>query len=159
MWTPVVATVVVLAQAAVISGSIAYRERVAPTPILQAPGDAPGAVALLDTAWRLVDLGGRPVSAPAGPHEPFLRFAASGMRVTGATGCNTFGGGYSADDRSLRFQPLITTRMHCPDAMKIETGMLEALGDTTTWRIVRGQLELLDAQEQVVARFDPAGRM
>lgn len=107
-----------------------------------------------DRTWRLVRLGDRPVNVSPGPREPHLRFESTSSRVQGATGCNTVAGGYTVDGETLTFQPLIATRMHCPDTMEIEQGLLKALGATRSWRIAKGRMELLGEQNQVLAQFE-----
>lgn len=107
---------------------------------------------LEDTTWRLVTLGGKPVEATRGPREPHVVLRSTS--VAGATGCNTFRGTYTLSGEALEFKPLVTTRMHCAEAMEIEKGLLQALGATRSWRTINGRLELVDEKGLVVAQFE-----
>jgi heat shock protein HslJ len=114
------------------------------------PSAEGGAVTELPgTSWNLVELGG---SVPAGDAKETLVFGADGT-VHGNAGCNTFNGTPTIDGSTIRFGPLATTRMACPEpAMSVESAYLAGLAGATTWRIDRYQLLLEGATE---LRFDP----
>ncbi len=120
-------------------------------------GDGPDVGAVEGVTWKLEQVAGQVVPAGTGPREAHLRL--NGSRATGATGCNTFSGGYTLRDDSLTFGEFIATRMHCRDAMDLETAFLKALGAAKTWRMVGRRLELVDEKGQTVARFAPADEM
>jgi heat shock protein HslJ len=54
-------------------------------------------------------------------------------RVTGTSGCNSYGGSYVLDGTALAFGPMISTRKACPqDLMKQEGDYLRVLGAADT---------------------------
>jgi putative lipoprotein len=119
-------------------------------------GRAPVADAELEgTRWMLRTLGGAEVRP--GEDPPFLRFSveASGTRVSGSGGCNTFRGSCELDGTSLSFGPLATTMKACAEPeMQIESRFLRALADVEryetrgTWLVLfgaDGELATLEA--------------
>jgi heat shock protein HslJ len=117
------------------------------------PADPAG---LMATPWALQAFGGPdvPLAALQGKNIT-LEFGADG-RAGGSAGCNTYSGGYTVDGDKLTFSPLITTMMACePELMALEQAYLAALAKTASYRIVDGQLELLDANGQMILTFAP----
>ncbi|HEX7155123.1 MAG TPA: META domain-containing protein [Thermoanaerobaculia bacterium] len=82
--------------------------------------------------------------------KPSLRFTSTD--VTGNTGCNQLSGTYTVEGDALTFGPLITTKRACLGANP-EQEFLRALEATRRWRVADHQLELLDGNGAVVARF------
>jgi heat shock protein HslJ len=69
----------------------------------------------------------------------------------GSSGCNTFRAAYTADESSLKFGPLTTTRRACAAAvMAQEAEVLGALASTVRWTIQGNSLKLLRADGEVV---------
>ena len=65
--------------------------------------------------------------------------------VSGISGCNTFGGGYSYTDTTIAIGPLRSTMMFCEDpAGSVEQQYLAALQNATVWSVTNGALELRD---------------
>jgi heat shock protein HslJ len=113
------------------------------------------AAALEGTEWRLVDIGGQP--APAGAdstRHPGFTLIAEGRKVQGSAGCNRMNGTYQLDGQKLKFGPLATTRMACPD-MQTETAFLKALKATTRYEVSGSSLTLFGA-DTAVARLEAA---
>jgi len=103
--------------------------------------------------WRLVEVSGTPVSPLAGEKQPHIIFDPAQKQVTGFAGCNNFFGSYELNGSSLKFGPVGSTRMACPDLqMSLETEVFIALDKTRSWDIRDGVLLLLDDSE-VLARF------
>ncbi|MEX1171483.1 MAG: META domain-containing protein [Chloroflexota bacterium] len=96
------------------------------------PGGSPGIVGdLAGTSWVLAEI----PTAPIVDTIPTLDFGADGT-VSGFAGCNTFNGTYQADESSIAFGPLATTKIGCPDpTMLVERAYLAALASATSWRI------------------------
>ena len=151
--------------ARIVAGAIALMAAIGAWPIYAAgqdptrpkPSDARGPAGgpeLEGTYWKLVQLRDKTVPAGAGLREAYLRLLAAGTRVQGSSGCNTLLGSYSRVDTSLTFKGLAATKMGCPPALASqERDYIEALDDTTMWRIEGAELELIDASDDVVARF------
>jgi putative lipoprotein len=116
-------------------------------PVTRPP--APG-----DARWRLSELDGSPVET--GPEEgiPFLDFDVEALRVSGSGGCNRLTGSFETTGGELRFGPLATTLMACPEpVMHRETAFLATLARTTGFRLDEEGLALLDGSD-LLARFD-----
>jgi heat shock protein HslJ len=81
---------------------------------------------LAGTTWRLLTVQGRP--APAG-HEPTITF--DGVRVSGDSGCNSFGGQFAYEPATgeLRMSNLASTLRDCfePARIDVEKAYLPAL--------------------------------
>jgi len=116
-------------------------------------GTMPATIGMEGIEWQLVEVSGIPVSTLAGARRPFVQFDAAKQEATGFTGCNNFFGKYERDGSSLKFGPVGSTRMACPDLqMSLETEVFKALDKTKEWKITDGELLLLDDSE-VLARF------
>jgi len=107
---------------------------------------------LLDTGWRLVELGGMPVRL--GPGQPTLQLAADESRASGFAGCNRMMGGYVLEGDALSFSQMASTRMACAEGMDLERAYLAAIGATTAHKLA-GQVLELYAGDRLVARFEP----
>ncbi|HWZ85731.1 MAG TPA: YbaY family lipoprotein [Thermoanaerobaculia bacterium] len=116
------------------------------------------AAPLADTAWTLVALGEQPAVAAPEAAAASLVFDHARKQISGSTGCNHFMGTYAPGPGSgLTLDPNGMTLMACSDAaMRQETAFLEALRETTAYRIEGAALELLD-RDRVVARFESGG--
>jgi heat shock protein HslJ len=122
-----------------------------------APAPAAPAAALEGTEWRLVDIGGQP--SPAGAdstRHPGFTLLAEGRKVQGSAGCNRMTGTYQLDGQKLKFGPLATTRMACPD-MQTETAFLKALEATTRYEVSGSSLTLFGA-DTAVARLETGAK-
>jgi putative lipoprotein len=113
-------------------------------------GGAP--MALENTYWKLTELGGAPVTGTQ--IEPHLVLDPTTQRVTGSGGCNQLSGGYQVNGDRLRLSQTVGTMMACMKGMETEKAFLKALGQVAGWRIAGQQLELLDSNGNVLARFE-----
>ncbi len=102
-------------------------------------------VSLAGPEWTLVELDGRPIAPEEASRPPNLHFDAEAGRVTGFAGCNRLSGSYEAvaSGDSLKFGPLVTTKMACEPGLELETGFLEVLEATRAYRLSERGLELL----------------
>lgn len=83
-------------------------------------------------AWRLEELSGVQSAALAQLKRPVTARFESG-RLTGFAGCNNFNGSYTLDGDQLKFGPVASTQMACPEpGSSVETAFHAAL--TGTWR-------------------------
>ena len=116
-------------------------------------GIRPAEIGIEGPEWQLVEVSGVPVSPLAGERRPFVKFDAAKKQAAGYAGCNNFFGGYELSGSSLKFGPVGSTRMACPDLqMSLETEVFIALDKTRAWDIRDGVLLLLD-DSVVLARF------
>ena len=79
-------------------------------------------------------------------------------QVSGSSGCNRFHGSFTAQGNALAIPPLATTRMACEEGlMAQEQEFLRALQSATTWKIVRGMLDVHRADGERVLTASEAG--
>ena len=101
----------------------------------------------------LVTLGGADISVAEDRARPTLLLEAKETRASGLAGVNRFGGTYTVQGDTLRFGPLMATKMAgTPEQNELERRYLDALAETTRWRLANDILELM-AGERVLARF------
>lgn len=118
-----------------------------------APATSPQGRDLEGSPWRLVTVLGDTTPVSDSARQATLTFDASTQRVTGSGGCNRISGTYERSADSLRFSPMVATRMACPQGMEREAAFLGALGSTRTFTI-HGDTLLLDNEARVtVARM------
>lgn len=107
-----------------------------------ASGDTTPAAPIEETYWKVVGLRGHQVAVFDNQTEPYVQFRREGHRVAGSGGCNRLAGGYSIAGDTLRFTPLITTKMACAQGMEQEQKLLNALGAVTRYAIAGDTLRL-----------------
>ena len=112
-----------------------------------------GTVTLAYTEWALVELEGGPVEIGPDEIRPTLVLDLEESRVTGSGGCNHLTGTFALSEDELRFGPLATTRMACPEpALEREQAFLAALERVTSYELDDRTLAL-HAADGVVARL------
>ena len=72
--------------------------------------------------------------------------------MTGFSGCNRFSGSYTLNGDSLRFGPLVMTRMACADGMELARDLSAALDATRRYELSSTQLKLF-GPSKAIARF------
>lgn len=98
---------------------------------------------LVGTRWTVETLvsAGMSSSVPAGT-AAFVNFTDDG-KVTGSTGCNSFGGTAKVDGAKITFGELIMTKMACDGAAgDLEASVLRVLDQALTYRIDGNRLVL-----------------
>ncbi len=95
--------------------------------------------------WVVVALGDRIAPVGSGGHLLTLILDDSTDHVSGFSGCNQYGGSYSLSGDTLKFGPLVSTKMMCIDAIDLESIYLAALPTITTWRLSDSTLTLSGA--------------
>jgi heat shock protein HslJ len=111
------------------------------------------AVPLLETPWRLTQLGDQVIDNPAGVGAVAFTLAASNSAVTGNSGCNRMFGHYALEGDLLKFDGLGGTKMACEGRMQLEQSFTNALLSVMRWKITGRTLELLDETGKPVATF------
>jgi len=120
---------------------------------------------LRDTSWELVSLGGGELIPGT---TITLRFSAPGdleTAVSGRAGCNTYGGGYKATEKSLTFSGVYATEMACMEpagVMEQERAYLNALAAAASYQVVHdvdagNRLEVYDAGGAQILVFSTEG--
>jgi heat shock protein HslJ len=111
-------------------------------------------LSLLDTQWRLTQLGGEVIDNPPNEREVHFLLQPSNTTLVGFSGCNRMFGQYALDGASLKFNGLGGTRMFCQARMELEQKYLAMFGEVAGWKITGNTLELLDANTKPVATFE-----
>jgi putative lipoprotein len=132
---------------------VASKGRLGKVRVLMRPVAREEGPELGNNRWRPIWVGGRVVGVVGQQREPWIELDPRSKRVTGSGGCNRISGTYESGDGTLRFGPLISTKMACPE-MGIESAFLSALGETRRYRIHGRTLELFDQGGRVIARFE-----
>jgi heat shock protein HslJ len=114
------------------------------------------AVPLLDTHWRLVQLGGELMDNPAGERDAHIVLVSANNAVTGDSGCNRLFGHYALENDMLKFDGVGGTKMFCEARMALEQSLTNALMSTLSWKITGRALELRDETGKAVATFEAA---
>ncbi len=118
------------------------------------PAPAPAPAPLVNTYWKLVELGAQPVRVQEGQRgEAHLILQGEG-RVAGSGGCNRLAGGYQLDGPRLSFAQVAGTKMACLAGMDTEHAFLQALNATRSHRITGQRLTLLGADGQPLAQLE-----
>jgi heat shock protein HslJ len=109
---------------------------------------------LLDTQWRLTQLGGEVIDNPAGAGAVNFLLQPSSTNLVGFSGCNRMFGRYALDGAKLKFDGLGGTRMFCEARMPLEQRFLAMFSEVERWEITGPALRLLDANGKSVATFE-----
>ena len=115
--------------------------------------DASSAAELVNTYWKLTELEGAPIVTADGQREMKLTLREEN-KVTGFGGCNSFFGSYEYDAKKLSFSQLAATRMFCEDAMDKESQFMKSLMVVKSYKITGQTMQLFDAEEKLLARFE-----
>ena len=110
----------------------------------------------LNGDWRVVSLYG--AALPEGMETvPALNFDVTANRVTGNSGCNRLSGAINhdgADENSISFGNVASTRMACPD-MDTENQVLSALNSVRSYGLLdNGHLALMAEGSTVVLELE-----
>jgi heat shock protein HslJ len=111
---------------------------------------------LLDTQWRLTELGGQVIDNPAGERAVNFLLQPSSTGLVGFSGCNRMFGRYALDGTSLKFDGMGGTRMFCEAKMELEQKFLAMFQDAAGWKITGTTLQLMDASGKAIATFEAA---
>lgn len=99
------------------------------------------AASLRNTRWVLRMLQRQPVAVPASG-EAYLLLRSNEQQAEGNGGCNRFRGSFELPaDGQLKFGPLMSTKMACPD-LPTESGFMSALQSARTYQISGDTLRL-----------------
>jgi uncharacterized lipoprotein YbaY len=125
----------------------------APLPSQQAPNATP----LQGVTWRLASFGAvnQQVPAVAGAESTIMFDDAA--RVNGTTGCNGFGGSYTASSNQIAFGQVVSTLRACDEPVAAqEREVLAALQGTVRYEISGSTLQLFYNQEQSILTYKEA---
>ena len=94
------------------------------------------------------------IAVPGGGSLAQVTFAADG-RLTGSTGCNTFGGTWSTEGDTLKFAAIGMTSKACTDEIPsmIETAFSVAFSKSQTWAVRDDRLTIAAADGSTSLSF------
>jgi len=113
---------------------------------------------LSGTSWQLVSYQGTPnVTVPAAPAATATLAFGAGGALTGSTGCNQFGGTYTADATNLTITLGPMTLMGCtsPVLTAQQTALTQLLPKVTGYAATAEQLTLTGADKAVLLTYEP----
>jgi putative lipoprotein len=114
----------------------------------------PPTATLTNTFWALTWVDGHDLGEPRPEREMHLFLDPFSDKLRGFGGCNEFFGHYDSSGTALHFSGLGATKMHCQGFMQTETALMNALEQTTTWKLAGDTLEFYDSQETMIAKFE-----
>ena len=105
---------------------------------------------LAGTKWKIETMGGTPP-----PVSAIVTAEFNDGRISGSSGCNSYGATYSVDSGKLVLGDTAVTEMACQDAgvMQTEQSFLELLGMVRTYELSESRLDLMDEGGNVVLSF------
>ncbi len=106
--------------------------------------------------WKLVTLEGQPVTmAPNQEKEIYFMLKTDENRVQGFAGCNTFNGSYTLEEGwRIKFSPLATTMMACPDVNVNESELFKVFELTDNYSLRGDTLSLNVGRRAPLAVFN-----
>jgi len=110
---------------------------------------------LLNTYWKLTQLGDQVITTPEGARELHIVLHSENQRVAGFSGCNSMMGSYVLEGDKLRFAQMAGTMMACVGSgMELERQFLSIFARVARWEIRGETLRLSDADGKLVASFE-----
>lgn len=117
---------------------------------------AAGGERLEGTSWALVSLGKPGEETPVIEGSNVTMEFEDGGQVSGAGGCNSYGGKYNANNGVLTFEDITSTLMACADEQITaqETRYLQALKTAGRYSVDENRLSILYENDQSVLNFE-----
>ncbi|WP_055442188.1 META domain-containing protein [Lacinutrix himadriensis] len=84
------------------------------------------------------------------PDNIHLNFDATTNKVSGFAGCNNFSATYSTEGNTIKFGPLMSTKMMCKRFMDVEQNFLKTLEKVTAFSVENNVLTLKNSKENLV---------
>jgi heat shock protein HslJ len=109
---------------------------------------------LLDTHWRLTQVGEVAVPNPAGGREVYFSLQSQNPNLVGFSGCNRMFGHYVLSGQQLKFDQIGGTKMFCDVRMELEQRFLAMFEYVAGWKISGNTLQLLNSAGATVAGFE-----
>ena len=120
------------------------------TPAATAPAST---AELLNTYWKLTQLGDEVIATPEGARELHFVLESVNQQMHGFAGCNNIMGGYVLDGDALKFDQVASTMMACAEPTGPESRFNAMLSQVAHWKITGETLQLLDTNSKPVATF------
>jgi len=125
-----------------------------PAPPISPAADSKSTAQLLNTYWKLTQLGDQVISTPQDAREVHFVLHSENQRIAGFSGCNQMMGAYMLNGDELRFDRMGGTMMACVSNMDLERKFLGMFSQVAGWEIRGETLQLLDANRKPLATFE-----
>jgi heat shock protein HslJ len=99
--------------------------------------------------WVVTEMKGIPVQLSGGRRDAFIRFENEEKRFTGNGGCNQINGTYALNKKDIKFGPVVSTKMSCPD-IAFESKFLDLLNTVDRFEQKGNDLYLKRKKEVVL---------
>jgi heat shock protein HslJ len=119
-----------------------------------APARSVSTAELLNTYWKLTQLGEQVVTTPQDKREIHFVLHSESQRVAGFSGCNQMMGNYVLNGDQIRFDQMAGTLMACVPDLELERKFLAIFPQVARWKISGETLRLLDAGGATLATFE-----
>jgi heat shock protein HslJ len=123
-------------------------------PPATAPARSVSTAELLNTYWKLTQLGELVVTTPQDKREIHFVLHSENPRVAGFSGCNQMMGNYVLNGDQIRFDQMAGTLMACVPDLELERKFLAIFPQVARWKISGETLRLLDAGGATLATFE-----
>jgi heat shock protein HslJ len=120
----------------------------------QAAAPTKSTAQLLNTYWKLTELGDQVIVTPQDAREIHFVMQPENQRVVGFSGCNRMMGAYALNGNGLKFDQMGGTMMACTTNMEVERKFLDMFSEVARWQISGETLTLLDADGKALAVFE-----
>jgi heat shock protein HslJ len=123
-------------------------------PPATAPARSVSTAELLNTYWKLTELGEQVVTTPQDKREIHFVLHSENQRVAGFSGCNQMMGNYVLNGDQIRFDQMAGTMMACVPDLELERKFLAIFPQVARWKISGETLRLVDAGGATLATFE-----
>jgi len=100
----------------------------------------------LDGEFKVVEVNGENVESGK------LTALIANDKISGYTGCNTYGGSFETNENQVKFSYMRVTKRYCEDMSKTENALLSAISKTTQLVLIQGELHFLDENETILIK-------
>lgn len=111
-------------------------------------------VKLEDTDWKFLQFGDQTTGGRLVSADIYLRLRSQGRGMRLFDGCNVIFGQYELRGEKLRFRINGVTDWACSEATDKQRRFLETLQGSATWNILGETLQLYNAGNKTLARFE-----
>ena len=108
---------------------------------------------MADTKWVLQSLRGAGVDLPDGVETPWIQLDAAASKLSGFGGCNKLFGGLELNGEDLALKDIASTKKFCEGVSPTENALMDALRNTSSFKLDDGMLSLLGDGAKQLATF------
>ena len=108
---------------------------------------------MADTKWVLQSLSGKGLELPDGVQMPWIQLDAAANKLSGFGGCNDLFGAVKMDGSTLALDDIASTKKFCDGVSPTENALMDALCNTSSFKLDDGMLSLLGDGAKQLATF------